>query len=186
MGIQQLGLTLGGFVAVLAGGLAFASGVGSYGWAGIYFIVSAEAGSHRAAGLPSGVDVAAIVVGLLVGPTVFGAPLDRSDSSAVPWALFALLATVVTAAVVVADSHHRPASASRRSGSPAEGPQPAAAAAFSRRFRLPPVPASPFGARSFFVALPPPSFGVSGRSTSSSSTIGAASPRRTRVFTIRV
>jgi MFS family permease len=87
---------------VLAGALAFASGVGAYGWVGIFFIVSAEAGGRRAAGLLSGVAFAAIVVGLLVGPAVFGLLLVRSDSYAVPWAVFAGLAMMVTTATVVA------------------------------------------------------------------------------------
>jgi MFS family permease len=86
----------------LAGVLAFASGVGAYGWVGIFFIVSAEVGGQRAAGLLSGVAFAAIVVGLLVGPAVFGLLLVRADSYSVPWAVFATLAVLVTAATVVA------------------------------------------------------------------------------------
>ncbi len=86
----------------LAGLLAFASGVGAYGWVGIFFIVSAEVGGRRAAGLLSGVAFAAIVVGLLVGPATFGLLLVRWNSYAVPWAVFAGLATLVTAATVVA------------------------------------------------------------------------------------
>ncbi len=86
----------------LAGLLAFASGVGAYGWVGIFFIVSAEVGGHRAAGLLSGVAFAAIVVGLLVGPATFGLLLVRWNSYAVSWAVFAGLATLVTAATVVA------------------------------------------------------------------------------------
>jgi MFS family permease len=85
----------------LAGVLAFASGIGAYGWVGIFFVVSAEVGGRRAAGLLSGVAFASIVVGLLVGPTLFGLLLVRSDSYAVPWAVFAGLAVLVTAATVV-------------------------------------------------------------------------------------
>jgi MFS family permease len=87
---------------VLAGLLAFASGVGAYGWVGIFFVVSAEVGGRQSAGLLSGVAFAAIVVGLLVGPTVFGLLLVRWDSYAVPWAVFAVLAAVVTTATLVA------------------------------------------------------------------------------------
>lgn len=97
---------------VLAGVLAFASGVGAYGWVGIFFIVSAEAGGRRAAGLLSGVAFASIVVGLLVGPAVFGLLLVRWDSYAVPWTVFAALAAAVTAATLVAgpaiDRERRP------------------------------------------------------------------------------
>ncbi len=86
----------------LAGLLAFASGVGAYGWVGIFFIVSAEVGGRRAAGLLSGVAFTAIVVGLLVGPATFGLLLVRWNSYAVPWAVFAGLAALVTTATVVA------------------------------------------------------------------------------------
>jgi MFS family permease len=85
-----------------AGALAFASGVGAYGWVGIFFIVSAEVGGRRAAGLLSGVAFAAIVAGLLVGPAVFGLLLTRADSYALPWAVFAALAALVSLATVVA------------------------------------------------------------------------------------
>lgn len=86
----------------LAGALAFASGVGAYGWVGVFFVISAEVGGRRAAGLLSGVAFAAIVVGLLVGPATFGLLLVHWNSYAVPWAVFAALATLVTAATVVA------------------------------------------------------------------------------------
>jgi MFS family permease len=82
--------------------LAFASGVGAYGWVGIFFVVSAEVGGRDAAGLLSGLAFAAIVVGLLVGPATFGLLLVRSGSYAVPWAVFAGLAAVVSVATLVA------------------------------------------------------------------------------------
>ena len=87
---------------VLAGALAFASGVGAYGWVGIFFVVSAEVGGRRASGLLSGVAFASIVAGLLVGPAVFGLLLVRWDSYAVPWAVFAALAALVAVATLVA------------------------------------------------------------------------------------
>ena len=85
---------------VFAGALAFASGVGAYGWVGIFFTVSAEVGGRRAAGLLSGVAFAAIVVGLLVGPAVFGLLLTRADSYTLPWAVFAALAALVVGATL--------------------------------------------------------------------------------------
>ena len=84
----------------LAGALAFASGVGAYGWVGIFFVVSAEVGGRRSAGLLSGVAFASIVVGLLVGPAVFGLLLVRADSYVLPWAVFAGLAVLVSAAML--------------------------------------------------------------------------------------
>jgi hypothetical protein len=80
--------------------LAFLAGIGAYGWVGIYFIISAEAGGATRSGLLSGVSFAAIVAGLLVGAPTFGLVLETFDSYAAAWALFAVLSGVV--AVVVA------------------------------------------------------------------------------------
>src|SRR4029453_2050349 len=82
--------------------LAFATGIGAYGWGGVFFVISAELGGVRRAGLLSGVAFASIVVGLLIGPAVFGLLLDHWDSYAVPWVIFATLATLVTAATLLA------------------------------------------------------------------------------------
>ena len=79
-----------------AGLLAFAAGVGAYGWVGVFFVISAEIGGARHAGLLSGVAFASIVVGLLAGPAVFGILLERWDSYAVPWLVFAALSALVT------------------------------------------------------------------------------------------
>jgi MFS family permease len=79
-----------------AGLLAFATGVGAYGWVGIFFVISAEAGGRGQAGLLSGVAFASIVLGLLVGPPIFGLLLEGSDSYAVAWAVFAALSGLVT------------------------------------------------------------------------------------------
>jgi MFS family permease len=80
---------------VAAGLLAFAAGVGAYGWVGIFFVISAEAGGARQAGLLSGVAFASIVLGLLVGPPVFGLLLEGFDSYAAAWAVFAALSGLV-------------------------------------------------------------------------------------------
>lgn len=80
---------------ILAGLLAFATGVGAYGWVGIFFVISAEAGGRDQAGLLSGVAFAAIVLGLLAGPPLFGVLLERFDSYAVAWAVFAALSGLV-------------------------------------------------------------------------------------------
>ena len=81
--------------AGLAGLLAFATGVGAYGWVGIFFVISVEAGGRDQAGLLSGVAFASIVLGLLVGPPIFGLLLEGSDSYAVVWAVFAALSGLV-------------------------------------------------------------------------------------------
>jgi MFS family permease len=81
--------------AGLAGMLAFATGVGAYGWVGIFFVISVEAGGRDQAGLLSGVAFAAIVLGLLIGPPIFGLLLEGFDSYAVAWAVFAVLSGLV-------------------------------------------------------------------------------------------
>jgi ACS family hexuronate transporter-like MFS transporter len=81
--------------AMLAAALAFATGVGAYGWVGIFFVISAEAGGRGQAGLLSGVAFAAIVLGLLAGPPLFGLLLEATDSYAVAWAVFASLSGLV-------------------------------------------------------------------------------------------
>src|SRR5882672_6122341 len=80
--------------------LAFFAGVGAYGWVGIYFIISAEAGGATQSGLLSGVSFAAIVVGLLAGAPIFGLVLQAFDSYGASWTVFAGLSGVV--ALVVA------------------------------------------------------------------------------------
>jgi MFS transporter, ACS family, hexuronate transporter len=87
---------------VTAGVLAFLAGVGAYGWVGIFFVISAEAGGPRQAGLLSGVAFASIVLGLLAGPPVFGALLERFDSYAVAWAVYAALSGLVALISVLA------------------------------------------------------------------------------------
>lgn len=89
-------------VPLVAGVLAFATGIGAYGWVGVFFVISAEVGGPGQAGLLSGVAFASIVVGLLVGPSVFGLLLESWDSYAVPWAAFAALSALVTATMLVA------------------------------------------------------------------------------------
>jgi MFS transporter, ACS family, hexuronate transporter len=90
-----------------AGLLAFATGVGAYGWVGIFFVISAEAG------LLSGVAFAAIVLGPLVGPPVFGLLLEAGNSYTAAWAVFAALSALVAVVALVAGpaidraSHHR-------------------------------------------------------------------------------
>jgi MFS family permease len=85
---------------LIAAILAFATGVGAYGWVGVFFVISAEAGGPRQAGLLSGVAFASIVLGLLVGPPMFGLLLEGWDSYAVAWAVFAALSGLVSITMV--------------------------------------------------------------------------------------
>jgi ACS family hexuronate transporter-like MFS transporter len=84
-----------------AGALAFMAGVGAYGWVGIYFVISAEAGGATESGLLSGVSFAAIVVGLLTGAPMFGIVLQICDSYGAAWTAFALLSAGVAVVVAV-------------------------------------------------------------------------------------
>lgn len=88
--------------APVAGALAFVAGIGAYGWVGIFFVISAEVGGPRQAGLLSGMAFASIVVGLLIGPTMFGLLLVSLDSYRAAWTAFAVLATLVTVTAILA------------------------------------------------------------------------------------
>jgi len=83
-----------------AGALAFATGIGAYGWVGIFFVITAELGGSRTAGLLSGMAFASIVIGLLIGPAAFGLLLVRWDSYAPPWAAFAALSALAACATL--------------------------------------------------------------------------------------
>jgi MFS transporter, ACS family, aldohexuronate transporter len=86
---------------LVAGALAFATGIGAYGWVGVFFVISAELGGSRMAGLLSGMAFASIVIGLLVGPATFGLLLVRWDSYTAPWTAFAVLSAVAACATLV-------------------------------------------------------------------------------------
>jgi MFS family permease len=104
--------------APAAAALAFLAGIGAYGWVGIFFVISAEVGGPRQAGLLSGMAFASIVVGLLIGPTVFGLLLVSADSYRAAWAAFAGIAGLVAATALAGG-----AAIDRESGRPrAAGP----------------------------------------------------------------
>jgi MFS family permease len=88
--------------APAAAALAFAAGVGAYGWVGIFFVISAEVGGPRQAGLLSGMAYTSIVVGLLVGPGIFGLLLVSADSYRAALAAFTAIATLVMLASLLA------------------------------------------------------------------------------------
>jgi ACS family hexuronate transporter-like MFS transporter len=80
--------------------LALIAGAGAFGWVGLYFALVAEIGGTRAAGLLTGVAVAAAWSGVLVGPLLFGLVLEITGSYGPAWLLMAAVAIAV--AVVLA------------------------------------------------------------------------------------
>jgi len=88
--------------AAAPGLAAFAAGVGTFGWVGLFLLASAEAGGARQAGLLTGVGMAFIVTGILIGAPLFGAVLEATDSYAVAWTTFAVLAVTVALALAAA------------------------------------------------------------------------------------
>jgi predicted MFS family arabinose efflux permease len=97
--------------------LAFFAGIGAYGWVGIYFIISAEAGGVTRSGLLSGVAFAAIVVGLLAGAPIFGLVLQAFDAYGAAWLVFAALSAVVAVVVAIGGAAiHRECARTRYAG----------------------------------------------------------------------
>ena len=79
--------------------VVFLAGVGALGWTGLYMLASAELGGPERAGLMTGVGVAFIIAGILLGGPLFGLVLEASDSYAIAWLAFAIMAGVVGSAL---------------------------------------------------------------------------------------
>lgn len=75
--------------------LAPVAGAGAFGWVGLYFALVAEIGGARAAGLLTGVAVAAAWSGVLIGPPLFGLVLEATGSYGPAWLLLAAVGVVV-------------------------------------------------------------------------------------------
>jgi sugar phosphate permease len=75
--------------------VAFAAGVGAFGWVGLYFALTAEIGGARFAGLMTGLSGMCAWGGVLLGPPLFGALVDATDSYRWGWLLLAALALAV-------------------------------------------------------------------------------------------
>lgn len=88
-----------GSSGVLAALASFWAGVGTLGWVGLFLVVSAEVGGPEQAGLLTGVAMAFLLGGILVGSPLFGAILDATDSYTLAWATFALLSVAVAIAL---------------------------------------------------------------------------------------
>jgi predicted MFS family arabinose efflux permease len=83
----------------LAALLAFCAGAGALGWVGLYMVLSAEVGGPDEVGVMTGVGVAFILAGILLGGPLFGFALEKADSYTVAWTIFALLSAIIGAAL---------------------------------------------------------------------------------------
>jgi MFS family permease len=79
----------------------FCAGAGVLGWVGIYMVLSAELGGPEHAGSMTGVGVAFLLAGILLGGPVFGLVLEHTDSYAMGWTIFALISAGIGAALWV-------------------------------------------------------------------------------------
>jgi MFS family permease len=82
---------------LLASVAAFVAGVGAFGWVGLYFALMAEIGGPRFAGLMTGLSVIFAWGGVLMGPPLFGALVELTDSYRMAWLALTALALVVAA-----------------------------------------------------------------------------------------
>lgn len=80
--------------------LAIVTGVGAFGWVGLYLALVAEIGGPRHAGLLTGVAVAFAWSGVLVGPLLFGLVLEATGSYTLPWLGLSALAVLVAATLL--------------------------------------------------------------------------------------
>ena len=91
-------LAFGSAVSPLATiGAAFIVGMGAFGWVGLYFALMAEIGGARFAGLMTGLGVIFAWGGVLLGPPLFGALVEATDSYRAGWLVLAMLALAVAA-----------------------------------------------------------------------------------------
>jgi predicted MFS family arabinose efflux permease len=86
----------------LAALVAFWAGVGTFGWVGLYLVVSAEVGGREQAGLLTGVAMGVIFAGIPLGAPLFGLILEATDSYAAAWATFATLSAAVAGGLAFA------------------------------------------------------------------------------------
>ncbi len=93
-----VGFALGGALSPLwAGVIAFVTGLGAFGWVGLFFALMAEIGGPRFAGLMTGLGVIFAWGGVLVGPPLFGLVVEATDSYRIGWLGLSVLAVVVAA-----------------------------------------------------------------------------------------
>lgn len=89
---------LGGAISPAAAiAVAVVTGMGAFGWVGLYFALMAEIGGARFAGLMTGLSVIFAWGGVLVGPPLFGALVEAAGSYRAGWLALAALSLAVAA-----------------------------------------------------------------------------------------
>lgn len=78
-----------------AGAVAFVAGLGAFGWVGLFFALMAEIGGARLAGLMTGLGVIFAWGGVLIGPPLFGALVEATDSYRLGWFSLSVMAVAV-------------------------------------------------------------------------------------------
>jgi sugar phosphate permease len=69
-------------------------GATAIGWGGLYGTIAGEIGGRRNVGFAVGIGTAAVNLGIVAGPPLFGVAVDATGSYALPWMLLAGAATV--------------------------------------------------------------------------------------------
>ena len=87
----------GALPPLVAIAVAFVVGMGAFGWVGLYFALMAEIGGARFAGLMTGLSVIFAWGGVLLGPPLFGALAQATDSYRAGWFVLTGLALAVAA-----------------------------------------------------------------------------------------
>ena len=69
-------------------------GATAIGWGGLYGTIAGEIGGRRNVGFATGIGTAAVNLGIVAGPPLFGAAVDATGSYGLPWMLLAGAAAV--------------------------------------------------------------------------------------------
>ena len=65
-------------------------GVAAIGWGGLFATMAGELGGRELAGMAYGVTASVVVLGVLVGPPIFGYIVDSTGSFQIAWLVLAL------------------------------------------------------------------------------------------------
>jgi ACS family hexuronate transporter-like MFS transporter len=69
-------------------------GATAIGWGGLYGTIAGEIGGRRNVGFATGISTAAVNLGIIAGPPLFGVVVDRTGSYGLAWTLLAAAAAV--------------------------------------------------------------------------------------------